>query len=141
MVVHRLCFVCRYDRTRHYRRPDPRPSLRTSGVSGVDEKVAAPMFATLHHGKYPANGHLVKSGCPVLNPAQPNPSSSRHFATCHLPSPICHPPGSRPPPRALGLTPPLRVTLRVGAQKAPVFMHLLTGLRLQYPQEVHCLSP
>src|SRR5438552_12611473 len=29
----------------------------------------------------------------------------------------------------------LRVTLRVGTQKQPTFMHLLTGLRLQHPQE------
>ena len=28
----------------------------------------------------------------------------------------------------------LRVTLRVGTQKQPTFMHLLTGLRLQHPQ-------
>src|SRR6266487_5868178 len=27
----------------------------------------------------------------------------------------------------------LRVTLRVGTQKQPTFMHLLTGLRLQHP--------
>ena len=27
----------------------------------------------------------------------------------------------------------LRVTLRVGPQKQPTFMHLLTGLRLQHP--------
>src|SRR5437667_3410885 len=29
--------------------------------------------------------------------------------------------------------PSLRVTLRVGTQKQPTFMHLLTGLRLQHP--------